>query len=281
MFNLRVSAYCLMPTHYHLLVQTPDANLATCMRHVNGVYTQRYNIRNRCDGTLFRSRYKSILVDADSYLLELVRYIHRNPLRAGLVDKIGRYTWSSHQGYISRNTKWEWLHKDFVLGMLAKYRAVQIKKYKQFVEMQDSEEFVSFFRTTNQPSLLGGKKFIEWVKTNFFKGKIDLDIRQSKLLVPETGTIIKTVCVFYEVAEQGLVSVRRGVVNEPRDMAIYLLRMICGEPLMNIGARFGMKRYSSVSSAVDRVKMKLKRDHKLRKRLNDIIGLVKKSQTET
>jgi putative transposase len=73
MFNLKVSAYCLMQTHYHLLVQTPDANLARCMQHLNGVYTQRYNVRNKCDGTLFRGRYKSILVDADRYLLELVR----------------------------------------------------------------------------------------------------------------------------------------------------------------------------------------------------------------
>ena len=83
------AAYCLMPSHYHLLIQTPDANLSRCMRHINGVYTQRYNARNGCDGTLFRGRYKSILVEEDAYLLELVRYIHRNPLRAGIM-KSGR-----------------------------------------------------------------------------------------------------------------------------------------------------------------------------------------------
>ncbi|MCP3955600.1 MAG: transposase, partial [Desulfobacterales bacterium] len=168
MFNLRVSAYCLMPTHYHLLVQTPDANLARCMRHLNGVYTQRYNVCNKCDGTLFRGRYKSILVDADSYLLELVRYIHRNPLRAGLVGKIDQYAWSSHKGYLLDDSKWEWLHKDFALKMLSKYRAVQIRKYKQFVEKQDAEQLVSFFEKANLPSMLGGKKFIKWVKATFF-----------------------------------------------------------------------------------------------------------------
>ena len=105
MFNLKVSAYCLMQTHYHLLVQTPDANLARCMQHLNGVYTQRYNVRNKCDGTLFRGRYKSILVDADRYLLELVRYIHRNPVRAGLTGKVGQYIWSSHRGYMSQDEK--------------------------------------------------------------------------------------------------------------------------------------------------------------------------------
>ena len=91
LFNVNVAAYCLMPTHYHLLLQTPDANLSRCMRHLNGVYTQRYNVSHSCDGTLFRGRYKSILVDADSYVLQLVRYIHRNPLKAGLVRRLDQY----------------------------------------------------------------------------------------------------------------------------------------------------------------------------------------------
>ena len=80
LWNLRIAAYCLMENHYHLLVQTPDANISRCMRHINGVYTQRFNRGHGCDGQLFRGRYKSILIDADSYLLQLVRYIHRNPL---------------------------------------------------------------------------------------------------------------------------------------------------------------------------------------------------------
>jgi REP element-mobilizing transposase RayT len=89
LWNVNISAFCLMPNHYHLLIQTQDANLSRCMRHLNGVYTQRYNRSHHCDGQLFRGRYKSILVDEDSYLLQLVRYIHRNPLRAGLIDNMG------------------------------------------------------------------------------------------------------------------------------------------------------------------------------------------------
>jgi REP element-mobilizing transposase RayT len=111
MWNIRISAYCLMPNHYHLLIQTPEANLSRSMRHLNGVYTQRYNRFHRCDGQLFRGRYKSIVVDADSYLLQVVRYIHRNPLKAGLVQKIDAYQWSSHKGYISIAKKWDWLYK--------------------------------------------------------------------------------------------------------------------------------------------------------------------------
>ena len=72
MWNIRVAAYCLMPNHYHILVQTPEANLSRSMRHLNGVYTQRYNSRHRCDGRLFRGRYKSILIDTDSTLSSIM-----------------------------------------------------------------------------------------------------------------------------------------------------------------------------------------------------------------
>jgi len=281
MFNLKISAYCLMPTHYHLLAQTPDANLSRCMRHINGVYTQRYNVRNKCGGTLFRGRYKAILVDADNYLLELVRYIHRNPLRAGLVNQIGQYAWSSHRGYVSKASEWEWLHKDFILRMLAKNRSFQIKKYKQFVEKQDSEKLVSFFEKANLPSMLGGKKFVDWVKATFFEGKIDLDIPQSKFLAPDKRVILKTVCNYYGVSVEELILVRRGVVNEPRDVAIFLLRTVCGEPLLSIGEEFGMTRYSSVSSAVARVKKRQQEDRKLQNRLFDIKKRMEKGQKET
>ncbi len=86
MWNIRVVAYCLMGNH--ILLQTPDANLSRCMRHINGVYTQYFNRTHGLDGHLFRGRYKSILVDSDSYLLELLRYIHRNAFEAGMVDRL-------------------------------------------------------------------------------------------------------------------------------------------------------------------------------------------------
>ena len=75
-FDARIHAYCLMGNHYHLLVETPLANLDRIMRHINGVYTQRYNRLKRTDGPLFRGRYKAVLVDEDAYLLEVSRYIH-------------------------------------------------------------------------------------------------------------------------------------------------------------------------------------------------------------
>ena len=244
-----------------------------------GIYTQRYNVLNKCDGTLFRGCYKSILVDADSYLLELVRYIHRNPLRAGIVKKPGQYVWSSHCGYLSHDPDWEWLYKEFVLGMLGKTKSIQLKKYRQFVEEQDAEELLSFFEKTNLPSLLGGNKFVEWEKANFFKGRIQKDVPQSKMLAPDRSTIINSVCGFYKVHEKGISAMRRGVKNEPRDGVIYLLRTICGEPLMRIGQELGMTLYSSVSSAVEQIKKKRQNDNLFQKRLEEVVESINKGQT--
>lgn len=210
MFNLHVSAWCLMETHYHLLVQTPDANLARCMRHINGVYTQKYNFRHGCDGTLFRGCYKSILVDADNYLLELVRYIHRNPLRAGLVEKLSQYKWSSHKAYLSGAEKWNWVYKGFILRMLAKSRTAQLKKYKQFVGKEDSSEIGSIFERVNLPSIVGGESFIDWVKKTFFNGQVDRNIPQTKALAPSINEIKKMFVNIIKLMKSRLVSLVGG-----------------------------------------------------------------------
>jgi len=279
LFNVNVAAYCLMPTHYHLMVQTPDANLSRCMRHLNGVYTQKYNGVHGSDGTLFRGRYKSILVDADSYVLQLVRYIHRNPLKAGLVKGLDQYVWSSHKGYLSKAKKWSWLYKDFVLQMLTDQISSQIRIYKQFMAQQQDVDFIRVFERKRQPSILGSKEFITRVKDRFFKKKIDKEIPASKGLAPDLDRIISEVNRYYEARPAALTAVRRGIENEPRDVAIYLIRTMRSEPLMRIGARFGLNRHSSVSSVVIRVNTKLQKDRKFKERLAHIEGIILKNQT--
>ena len=266
-FDMRIAAYCLISTHYHLLIQTPGANLSRCMRHINGVYTQRYNLRNGCDGTLFRGRYKSILVDADTYLLELVRYIHRNPLRAGIVDNLNDYRWSSHQGYISRAKEWMWLHKNYVLDMFSKDKRLQINAYKKFISTEDSAEIMQHYSKMNTPSMLGSDKFIEWVRDRYPKQKKGKEIPESRSFCPEIIDIKKAVCNHYKIAEADLLKSKRGVENEARDLAIYMLRFIRGERLTVIGQEFNLNNYSSVSSAIERIRRKLdsrkfKRHHK-------------------
>ena len=105
-----------MPNHYHLLLQTPDGNISRGMRHINGVYAQRFNRQHGVDGPLFRGRYKSILIAAGNHLLQLVRYINRNPVKAGLVDVLDDYFWTSHKGYLSIVKKWNWLYKEFMFS---------------------------------------------------------------------------------------------------------------------------------------------------------------------
>ncbi len=269
-FNMRIAAYCLMATHYHLLIQTPDANLSRCMRHINGVYTQRYNARNECDGTLFRGRYKSILVDADSYLLELVRYIHRNPLRAGIADKLNDYPWSSHKGYISKAKKWEWLHKHYILDMFSKDNKLQITAYKRFISKEEPEELIGHYSKKNMPSILGSDKFIKWVKDRFPKNKKGKGIPKSKNLCPKVIDIKKAVCNHYEIKAAELLKSRRGVENEARDLAIYMLRYMRGERLTIIGQEFNLNNYSSVSTAIERIKRKLE-SNKFKKQYKQIL----------
>jgi len=272
-FNMKIAAYCLMTNHYHLLVQTPDANLSRCMRHINGIYTQRYNARNGCDGTLFRGRYKSIVVDADSYLLELVRYIHRNPLRAGIVAKLDDYEWSSHKGYVSKAKKWEWLHKNYILGIFSKDKRTQIISYKRFISSEESAELIHYYSKKNIPSILGDKIFVKLLKDSFLKKKKEKEIPESTKLCPEVIDINQAVCAYYQIEETDLIRSRRGAENEARDFAMYMSRVIRSERLTKIGEEFNLSNYSSVSTAIERIKRKMD-SKKFKKMYEEILDLL-------
>ncbi len=127
-FNAVIHCYCLMSNHYHILIETPLGNLGRIMRHINGVYTQRYNRLKRTDGPLFRGRYKAILVDADSYLLQLSRYIHRNPIESKklLVEKLEQWPWSSYPAYTRKVDVPHWLTVDKVDGMVSSKKIGQL-----------------------------------------------------------------------------------------------------------------------------------------------------------
>ena len=108
-FGIEVHAYCLMHSHYHLLIHTPRGNLGRAMRHLNGVYTQLHNRRHGRDGPLFRGRYKAILVEAEGFLARLGRYIHRVPVAAAAVTRVEYYLWSSYRAYVGRAPAPPWL----------------------------------------------------------------------------------------------------------------------------------------------------------------------------
>lgn len=274
LWDVRVSSYCLMSNHYHLLIQTPLGNLSRFMRHLNGVYTQYYNRSHDCDGALFRGRYKSILVEEDSYLLELVRYIHRNPLRAGIVEAIENYTWCSHPGYLSSAKKWDWLHKDFILNMLTSDRKNRLKSYRKFIDLEDSEKITDIFDMLKFPVILGRDDFIDWVKTTFFEDKVHEQIPDSEQLAPEAERIRTGVCQYYGVGSVSLMRSRRGVSNEPRNVAIYMTRLLRKDGLLTISSSFGMRGYSSASSVIERVSKQLSADKEFRRRISEIKQLI-------
>ena len=280
-WNLRISAFCLLPNHHHLLVQTPDANLSRCMRHIDGVYTQRFNRAHHCDGPLFRGRYKAILLDADSYLLQLVRYIHRNPLRAGITDQLDKYVWSSHRGYLSKAARWNWLHKEYVLSLFSKNKADRLSEYRRFVSMADEEELSRVYESKKWPSVLGPEGFVNTIKEAFFSRKVDDEVPESRQLAPDTERIKKTVCELYGIDEAVLFRSRRGVFNEPRNVAIYLTRRLRGDSLNQIGDQFQVNKYSSVSSVIERVKVLLTEDPRLKDTVEKLSNRLSKSQEQT
>ena len=190
MWNIRISAYCLLPNHYHILVQTPEANISRSMRHLNGIYTQRYNRKHSCDGQLFRGRYKSILISENSYLLQVVRYIHRNPLRAGLAKKLEDYTWSSHKGYLSISKKWDWINKKFILSMLSKNKNKWIASYRKFVKVEDDSDIVKLFESKKPPSIFGPQDFIDRMKSQYYQKDDVVEKPQVKELAPSIGHIL-------------------------------------------------------------------------------------------
>ena len=152
-------AYCLMDNHYHLLIETPEANLSLGMRQVNGVYTQRFNRRHGRVGHVFQGRFKAIVVDRDSYLLELCRYVVLNPLRAGMVKKIERYAWSSYPATLGLAACPAWLETDWVLGQFAKTRAVARLRYAAFVAQGGG--LPAPWSAVRGQALLGSEAFVE------------------------------------------------------------------------------------------------------------------------
>jgi len=158
-YNTVVHAYCLMNNHFHLLVETPDANVSQFMRHLNSTYTQSFNTANKRVGHLFQGRFKSILVQKDLYLLELARYIVLNPVRAGMVKNAKDWRWSSFRLTSGLSSPNGWLTSDWLLSQFSKRHSLATKKYQEFV-LQGKKQRSPWPKISNQ-ILLGDETFIE------------------------------------------------------------------------------------------------------------------------
>ncbi len=130
----RLFAYCLMDNHYHLFLQTADANLDLVMRDFQGRYVQYFNLAHDRVGPLFQGRYQSPLVQVDAYALQVTRYIHRNPVEAGLITAaaLQEYRWSSYPSYTGRLPRWPWLDTEWILTQFHQDVAQALKLFVAF-----------------------------------------------------------------------------------------------------------------------------------------------------
>jgi len=255
-----IHGYCLMDNHYHLLLETPRENLSQIMHHINGAYTTYFNVkRNRC-GHLFQGRYKAILVEKDSYCQELSRYIHMNPIRAGIVEKIELYPWSSYLSYIGERKEDEWLETVFVLRYFGKRVDFAREKYREYVENAIGKRMEDPLKQVYASTILGSESFIEWAQ-----GKID---RQSREKDSRDIPALKALACrpTLDQIQQGTVDVVRDDAGLQKKIAMYLSQDMGGYSLIEIGERHGLQA-SAVSQSNRRFRKKMKED----KHINEIV----------
>jgi putative transposase len=158
-YNWICHAYCLMNNHYHMIIETPDGNLSKGMRQLNGVYTQLFNRRHHRVGHVFQGRYKAILIEKESYLLEVSRYVVLNPVRAKAVQKPEDWKWSSYRGTAGMEKPHKSISPGWILGQFGAKKRQAEKKYREFVAAGIQEK--GMWQEVRGQSIMGENAFFE------------------------------------------------------------------------------------------------------------------------
>ena len=268
-YKFYLYSYVLMPNHYHLLIGPTQANLSQIMHYINGSYTTYYNIKRRRNGHLFQGRYKSIVVDKDSYFLELTRYIHLNPVRAKMVDSPEKYRWSSYHGYRRRNGD-GYIDKDQVKNTLDMTES----QYRQFV-FDGIGKKVAPFEKLYAGFILGGVKFVKETLGDL-KEQVEskeFSYRKALRVNIDEDEILRAVAKTYKRSTEEI----RRMKNRPlpeRKIAIYLLKRFTGLTNPEIGERFGIT-FSAVSKAAKDAVELIEKDQLVRRNVGQIISSFK------
>jgi putative transposase len=291
LYDIEVHGYVLMPNHFHLLVVTPEANLNSFMQRLNTAYTVYYNRRHERSGHLYQGRYKGIVVDSDSYMLELSRYVHLNPVRTKRNSKLGvgekkeiisTYQWSSYPGYVNLKHRKSFVGCEKILEMVGGRDDRRGRdRYKRFVLggiVKDMTE--NPWEEVKGQAILGSDEFVEWIYDRFLSGT-RVDKRELPGLKQlETGPktveeIAQHVSAEFGVPEEELYGSRsthravRSVLMELCSM--YLVRKMS---LAGIGRKLGGVSVSALSQNRKRLSSRIEADPKLRAHFMKLIKIL-------
>lgn len=262
-FGFLLHAYVLMTNHYHLIIETPEGNLGKIMHYLNGAYTTYINIKRKRSGHLFQGRYKAILVDKDSYLLELSRYLHLNPVRAKMAEKPEEYLQSSYGSYVTAS-KEDIVRTEMILGLLTGDNATAKERYKAYVESSLGAELSSPMEQVYGGMMLGKEKFIRDILSRMASEQLEgTEVSYRKALRTGTGTeeIIAAVRGHYGVTLAEIAGDRR---SQARNAGIYLLKKYTEATNAKIGELFGGLSYSAVAKIHQNFSKQLAGDRELR-----------------
>ncbi|MCL5024392.1 MAG: transposase [Nitrospirae bacterium] len=260
-------AYALMDNHYHLLVETPKANISQVMQNVNTSYTVYANRKYRRSGHLFQGRFKGMIVDKNEYLVTLSRYIHLNPVRAGIVEKPEDSEWTSYKTYVGGAESGRLVDKTDTLGVFSEKKRKAIEKYRAFVEA-GIEGMESPFKEAEAGLILGRGSFKEKIREILRSLKRDDDLPQIGIERIKSIDAVVNVCgEYFKVEREELIRRRRRL--PARQATIYLSKVLSGKTDKAIGEYFCIKGMA-VSKVIKATEEKSASDKVLRKQIGEL-----------
>ena len=274
-YNIKIFSYILMENHFHLLIETPLGNLGEFMRHFNITYTGYYNRRHNRVGHLYQGRYKSILVDKESYLSVLSRYIHLNPVRIKAMERktdeekiqhLRNYKWSSLPGYINKGEREQFVDYAIVLEEYGGDNDRSRLAYKKGIYDDISDKLEIRDKIIGQ-SIIGGEEFIKWVKEELLERQKDREC-PSLREIQRYKAKEKIIEAIEKESGKGLEEIKREKGNI-RQIAMDLLYRTGGLKGAEIGKLMGVD-YSTVSQGRKRLREKIETDRKLKQLVNRI-----------
>ena len=275
--NVEVHAYCLLKDQYHLVIKTPEANLSRFMRQVDGLYTQNYQRMKKSDGSLFKGRYKAVLIQADKYLLPLSRYIHSMVKPAELVS----YPYTSFTYFTRKPNPPAWFNREETLKQLPGPAAKRPANFRKFVKEGIEEEMAHFYGKKNLSSIMGDDKFRKAAQKKRSTTKVRGVSRGANAKWrPSCKQIISAVAKQFKVDEASIYKAARGPgsKNVPRWVAMYLCQELSANTLQSIAKLFKLKRYSTVSTTVGTLRKEFAEDPKLAKATEKLIKQLSKGK---